>query len=57
MKVIRDTENSEVIFIHCLPSIHENNTEIGKMVYKEYGLKEMEVTNEVFRSKHWVVFD
>ena len=42
-----------------MPSIHDGNTEIGKMLYKEYGLKdkEMEVTDEVFRSKHSVVFD
>jgi len=57
MEVIKNTENPEVIFMHCLPAIHDGNTEIGKMVYKEYGLKEMEVTDEVFRSKHSVVFD
>lgn len=57
MEVIKNTENPEVIFMHCLPAIHDGNTEIGKMVYKEYGLKEMEVTDEVFRSKRSVVFD
>ena len=57
MEVIKNTENPQVIFMHCLPSIHDDNTEIGKMVSKEYGLKEMEVTDEVFRSKHSVVFD
>jgi len=31
--VIKSTENPEVIFMHCLPSIHDNNTEVGKMVY------------------------
>jgi len=40
-----------------LPSIHDGNTEIGRMLYKEYGRKEMEVTDEVFRSKHSLVFD
>jgi len=57
MKKIKTTGNPKVIFMHCLPSIHDGNTEIGKMLYKEYGLKEMEVTDEVFRSKHSVVFD
>ena len=57
MKVIRDTENLKVIFMHCLPSIHDDNTEIDKIVYKKCGPKEMEVTDEVFRSKHSVVFD
>jgi ornithine carbamoyltransferase len=54
---IKNTGNPKVIFMHCLPAIHDTNTEIGKMVFKEYGLKEMEVTDEVFRSKHSVVFD
>lgn len=57
MKVIKGTENPKVIFMHCLPSIHDDNTEIGEMVYNEYSLKEMKVKNEVFRSKHLVVFD
>lgn len=57
MEVIKNTGNPKVIFMHCLPSIHDGNTEIGKMLYKKYGLKEMEVTDEVFRSKHSVVFD
>jgi len=33
------------------------NTEVGKKIHQQYGLKEMEVTDEVFRSKHSVVFD
>ena len=57
MKVIKGTENPKVIFMHCLPSIHDDNTEICKMVYYEYSLKEMKATDEVFRSKHLVVFD
>ena len=34
----------------------ENNIEIQN-IEKEYSLKEMEVTDEVFRSKNSVVFD
>ena len=57
MEKIKSTGNPKVIFMHCLPAIHDDNTEIGKMIYKEYGLKKMEVTDEVFRSKHSLVFD
>jgi len=46
-----------VVFLHCLPAFHDLNTEVGKQIHKQYGLKEMEVTDEVFRSKHSVVFD
>lgn len=57
MEMIKKTENPDVIFLHCLPSFHDTNTEVGKEIYKKYGLKEMEVTDEVFRSKYSKVFD
>lgn len=57
MEMIEKTGNSEVIFLHCLPSFHDLNTTVGKEIYDKFGLKEMEVTDEVFRSKHSKVFD
>ncbi len=57
MDVMKMTKNSDVIFLHCLPSFHDLETEIGKDVYEKYGLKEMEVTDEVFRSRYSKVFD
>lgn len=45
------------IFLHCLPSFHDLNTTIGKEIYEKYGLKEMEVTDEVFMSPQSKVFD
>lgn len=45
------------IFMHCLPSFHDENTTIGADISKKFGLPEMEVTNEVFESKQSVVFD
>ncbi|WP_069650704.1 ornithine carbamoyltransferase [Caloranaerobacter ferrireducens] len=57
MEMINKTGNPDVIFMHCLPSFHDTNTIIGKDIYEKFGLKEMEVTDEVFRSKHSVVFD
>ncbi|UKS54410.1 ornithine carbamoyltransferase [Mycoplasma feriruminatoris] len=47
----------DVIFMHCLPSFHDLNTEIGRQIYEKFGVPEMEVTNEVFESKHSVVFE
>jgi len=49
--------DAEVIFLHCLPSFHDRNTEIGEEIYQKYGLAEMEVTDEVFQSKHSLVFE
>ena len=57
MEMLKKTNNPHVIFMHCLPAFHDTNTEMGKEMEKKYGLKEMEVTDEVFRSKHSVVFD
>ncbi|OCN00633.1 ornithine carbamoyltransferase [Clostridium sp. W14A] len=45
------------IFMHCLPSFHDKNTQIGADIAKKFGLPEMEVTDEVFTSKRSVVFD
>jgi len=57
MEMIRKTGNPDVIFLHCLPSFHNLETEVGRRIYEEYGLEEMEVTDEVFNSKHSLVFD
>ncbi len=57
MDMVRMTGNEKVIFEHCLPSFHNADTKIGKQIYEKYGLKEMEVTDEVFESGHSVVFD
>lgn len=45
------------IFMHCLPAYHDLNTEVGRKVYEHFGLKELEVTNEVFEGPRSVVFD
>ena len=45
------------IFLHCLPSFHDLNTTIGKDIYEKFGLREMEVTDEVFRMDKSKVFD
>jgi ornithine carbamoyltransferase len=51
------TENPNTIFMHCLPSFHNTDTKIGKDISEKFGLKEMEVTDEVFESEKSVVFD
>ena len=45
------------IFMHCLPSFHDTRTTIGSQIADRFGVKEMEVTDEVFESKQSVVFD
>ena len=57
MDMIKKTENPNVIFMHCLPAFHDTKTIVGKEIFDKYGIKEMEVSDEVFRSRHSVVFD
>lgn len=57
MDLVRATGNDEVKFMHCLPAFHDMETSTGKKIFEQYGLKEMEVTDEVFRSPNSIVFD
>lgn len=56
-KKAMDNAGEKCVFMHCLPAFHDLNTEIGKTIYEKFGLKEMEVTDEVFESKNSIVFD
>ena len=57
MDVIRATGNPEVKFLHCLPAFHDLKTRVGREVFEKFGKAELEVTDEVFESKHSIVFD
>jgi ornithine carbamoyltransferase len=57
ISVVRETGNPEVKFLHCLPAFHNRETKAGEEIFDKFGLDGMEVTEEVFESKHSVVFD
>ena len=54
--VLKATGNPEVNFLHCLPALHNRDTEIGRRIYASRGLDALEVTDEVFESSASVVF-
>ena len=54
---IMNMTNENSIFMHCLPSFHNNETRIGKEIEEKYNISEMEVTDEVFESSKSKVFD
>lgn len=56
LDVLKATENPDCIFLHCLPSFHDFNTQMAKE-QKELGYDIREVTDEVFRSPASKVFD
>lgn len=51
------TGNPKVKFLHCLPSFHNKDTEVGFEIYKKYNLDGLEVTEDVFESPASIVFD
>ena len=57
MPVIEMTGNPNVKFLHCLPAFHNRETKMGEEIFQKFGLDGMEVTEDVFESKHSVVFD
>jgi ornithine carbamoyltransferase len=55
--VLAATGNPDVKFMHCLPALHNRDTEIGQQIYDKRGLDALEVTDEVFESPNSVVFE
>ena len=55
-ELMERTGNPDVLYLHCLPSFHDTNTTMAKQ-WHEKGVDICEVTDQVFRSKHSVVFD
>ncbi|GHV01869.1 ornithine carbamoyltransferase [Bacteroidia bacterium] len=55
--MLEATGNPRVKFLHCLPAFHDLKTEVGRKIEAQYGLAEMEVTDEVFESPASIVFD
>lgn len=54
--LMRATGKARTRFMHCLPAFHNLDTEVGRQVFEKYGLKEIEVTDEVFESEASIVF-
>ena len=54
---VMEKAGKDAIFLHCLPSFHDLETDIGKEIFDKYGLSAMEVTDDVFQSPSSLVFD
>lgn len=50
------TGNPDVIVMHCLPAFHDTKTQIGKEIFDQYGLPELEITDEIFQKYSGIIF-
>jgi ornithine carbamoyltransferase len=57
MDFMHKTSNPDCLFLHCLPAFHDTETDVGRDIEKRFGLKSMEVADDVFRHKNSKVFD
>ena len=57
MDVVKATGNPKVKFMHCLPAFHDRHTKVGEELFQKNGMDALEVTDEVFESRHSIVFD
>ena len=56
-QVMAATGRPDAKFMHCLPSVHNADTDLGRRVRDQFALDGAEVTNEVFESDASIVFD
>ena len=54
---IMKNAGENAIFMHCLPAFHDLKTKIGAEMGERFGIREMEVTDEVFESAQSRVFE
>lgn len=56
-RLMAASNNPEVKFMHCLPAIHNRDTQVGQWLFDEFSLDGAEVSEEVFESIASIVFE
>ncbi len=57
MDLMKKSGNPNVKFMHCLPAFHNLETKVGKDIHEQFGISEMEVTEDVFESDMNIAFE
>ena len=56
-KLMAASGKASTMFLHCLPSVHNVETELGRRLQVQFGLEGAEVSDDVFESQQSLVFD
>ena len=56
-ELMKKANNANVRFMHCLPAFHNTDTAVGAQIAEQFGLTELEVTEDVFESPMNVAFE
>jgi ornithine carbamoyltransferase len=43
--------------MHCLPAMHNTETEVGRQIFEKRGITALEVSDDVFESPASIVFE
>ncbi|WAI18752.1 MAG: ornithine carbamoyltransferase [Buchnera aphidicola (Brevicoryne brassicae)] len=56
--MLNATKNSQVKILHCLPALHDQQTDIGRSILKQYGFENgMEITDNIFQKHEETIFE
>jgi ornithine carbamoyltransferase len=55
--LVAATGRPGTVFMHCLPAVHDADTDLGAGVQRQFGVTGAEVGDEVFESAASIVFD
>ena len=55
-ELMKATGKPDTRFLHCLPSVHNSDTELGRRIQQQFGLEGAEVSDDVFESPRSLVF-
>lgn len=56
-ELLASTGNSAVKVLHCLPAMHNADTDIGATLESKYGITALEITDDIFESPASLVFE
>ena len=56
-ELMASSGRTDTLFMHCLPSVHDTESDLGRRLNQQFGLDGAEVSNDVFESSASIVFD